>query len=69
MADTQHIKEVHRRPADGRLHRVGGPAVVWHDGSEFWCQNGVLHRTDGPAIIYADGRRYWYRDGKEAPRA
>jgi hypothetical protein len=44
----------------GRLHREGGPAVTFADGSQFWYKNGQPHRIGGPAIIYADGgEEYW----------
>lgn len=47
----------------GQRHRVGGPAVIWPDGSLFWYQNGVLHREDGPAIEWANGRKQWILEG------
>ncbi len=43
---------------EGKLSRIEGPAVVWNDGSKYWCQNGEYHREDGPAVEYADGQ-YW----------
>ena len=48
------------RNADGKLHRVDGPAVEWADGhTEYWI-NGVRHRKDGPAIEWpAGGKEYW----------
>ena len=47
--------------ANGRLHRMEGPAVEWEGGSR-WYQNGKLHRTDGPAVVYANGTRYWWQN-------
>lgn len=46
-----------------QLHRVGGPAIIWPDGSRFWYRNGRPHRDDGPAIEWADGTSEWYRNG------
>jgi len=49
---------------DGKLHRVGDPAVEWASGGNYWYQNGILHRLDGPAIIEADGTKKWVQNGK-----
>jgi len=38
---------------NGRIHREGGPAVVWDNGSEEWWLNGVRHRVGGPALLVA----------------
>ena len=46
-----------------QLHREGGPAIEWPNGSKEWCQNGLRHRTDGPAIEYASGKKEWYQNG------
>ena len=46
------------------LHRDGGPAVEWADGTRYWYQNGQRHRTDGPAVEYADGSKLWYQNGQ-----
>lgn len=32
-------------------HRIGAPARIGDDGSEWWLVNGDLHRLDGPARI------------------
>ena len=48
----------------GRLHREGGPAVVWLNGTEEWWYHGKLHREDGPAFIRPNVTREWYKDGK-----
>lgn len=48
---------------DGYLHRINGPAVVYHTGSEKWYRNGHLHREDGPAITCPSGTNAWYRNG------
>ena len=57
------------RNAMGQLHRDGGPAVEWHDGTKSWYQNGLRHRTDGPAVEYSDGDKVWYINGEEVTEA
>jgi hypothetical protein len=27
--------------ADGHVHRLDGPAIIWTDGDVYWCLNGV----------------------------
>ena len=49
--------------AEGKPHRTAGPAIVYPDGNQRWCRNGVYHRTDGPAIVYPNGMRAWYLNG------
>lgn len=49
-------------------HRLGGPAIVWDDGSEEWIVNDELHRIDGPAEVTctADGNRNsWWIKGQK----
>ena len=41
------------------LHREDGPAVVIHDGTQYWYQNSLLHRLDGPAMILSNGKIYY----------
>lgn len=48
--------------AAGQLHREGGPAIEYKDGSKSWYRNGELHREDGPAIDHVDGTN-WYVNG------
>ena len=52
------------RNADGQLHRVGGPAVVWGSGEQEWYQNNQRHREDGPAVDAANGYKEWHLHGK-----
>jgi hypothetical protein len=52
------------RNANGDLHRVDGPAVIYADGHKEWWQNCELHRDDGPAVINADGDKFWCQHGK-----
>lgn len=48
----------------GLLHREDGPAVIGHEGYEYWYKNGVLHREDGPAVVHApSGAEWWYHRG------
>ena len=47
--------------SDNKLHRMGGPAVVYVNGNSAWWQNGQRHRTDGPAIeLVQRGSKAWY---------
>ena len=48
---------------DGKLHRIGGPAIEGPNGYEEWLVKGKLHRLDGPAITYACGSTRWYKRG------
>jgi hypothetical protein len=48
----------------GLYHRIGGPAVHWRDGSQYWYENGRLHRIDGPAIYEPNaGEQHFYIHG------
>ena len=46
------------------LHRVGGPAVEFADGTKEWYLNGQLHREDGPAVEFAGVKKQWYLNGQ-----
>jgi ABC-type proline/glycine betaine transport system substrate-binding protein len=48
----------------GKLHRVGGPAIIYSNGSGEYWENGLKHRTDGPAVVWADGTQEWCQNGK-----
>ena len=51
--------------AGGQLHRVGGPAVEYANGSKEWYQTGLRHRVDGPAITWPGGDcGSWFLHGK-----
>lgn len=45
---------------DGKLHRVGAPALINRDPDtgvayqEEWRRHNLRHRNDGPALIYRD---------------
>lgn len=34
---------------EGYIHRLGAPAIIWTDNTEWWMKGGYLHRHDGPA--------------------
>jgi hypothetical protein len=71
--------EAERWYYEGKLHRIGGPALInIHppeaedyddlDNSiwqlkEEWCLHGRTHREDGPAITYWDGNQRWLLNG------
>jgi len=48
---------------NGNIHREGGPAVIYLNGTKEWYQNGLRHREGGPAIERADGVKAWYQNG------
>lgn len=54
---------------NGELHREGGPAVEYTNGTKIWYINGKLHREDGPAIEFTNGVKFWYLNGKECTNA
>jgi hypothetical protein len=49
---------------DDKIHRDGGPAFEWPDGTHYWYKDGKHHRNDGPAVEYSDGNRMWYENGE-----
>ena len=55
---------IRRWTVDGVLHRDGGPAVVWPNGSEAWYRHGELHRDGAPAVWGPAGDEKWYRHGR-----
>lgn len=57
--------ETYRWMVDGKLHRIGGPAVTWEDGIEEYWMNGKRHRTDGPAYVYPTGAKEYWLNGEE----
>ncbi len=47
---------------EGQYHRDDDlPAVIWENGYQVWCQNGLYHRLDGPAVIWANGSQEWFQ--------
>lgn len=63
MSIDQHGNKRWRNDA-GMLHREGGPAVIWWNGSKSWFRNGERHREDGPAVERQDGYREWWIHGR-----
>jgi hypothetical protein len=50
---------------DGGLHRVGGPAWEWADGSRSdWYYHNKRHRLDGPAVEKVNGIKAWWVNNK-----
>jgi hypothetical protein len=48
----------------GKAHREDLPAIIYEDGTQVWCKNGVLHRdNDMPAIIDKIGTQFWAING------
>jgi hypothetical protein len=60
------IRDIDWALSDGRLHRIGGPAVEeYQNGSllkSYWYVNGLRHRVDGPAVDDLRGYRVWYQN-------
>ena len=50
--------------ANGKLHRVDGPAFERADGTKAWFVNSLQHRLDGPAVEWANGDRQWWVNGQ-----
>jgi len=50
---------------DGKLHRLGGPAIVGRYGDKQWYMHGKRHRRSGPALIEGNGTKRWFWMGKE----
>ena len=48
-----------------KLHRIGAPAVIYPDGSQFFYQNDKLHNEAGPAALRADGTKEWWIHGEK----
>lgn len=45
---------------NGKAHSTVQPAIVYNNGSRFWCNFGKVHRTKGlPAIEWCDGSKEW----------
>lgn len=49
-----------------RPHRKGDkPALIYDNGLQIWCEDGVMHRLNGKAWICPDGSSFdaWYING------
>jgi hypothetical protein len=60
--------------AKDERHRIGGPAIVYSNGTQAYYVNGKRHRLDGPAVVWGNGRKFYYVDGidcteKDYPQA
>ena len=53
------------RNRGGQIHRIGGPAIEFSDGSREWYVDGLAHREDGPAIDWKSGEKRWFIKGEE----
>jgi hypothetical protein len=43
---------------NGKLHRIGGPAVIWNFGTKpEWWENGIRIRISPPKTINLSSRR------------
>jgi len=41
-------------------HNPYGPAIIYKDGTKYYCIENKYHRLDGPSIIYSSGREAYY---------
>ena len=55
---------IHRWTVNDRPHRDDGPAIVYPDGTQVFCQHGLLHNDTGPALILPNGNTYHYMHGQ-----
>lgn len=44
------------------VHRVGGPAKIFANGTKMWYQDSLIHREDGPAIEWTNGNKEWFKN-------
>ena len=46
------------------FHKDDGPAFIYPDRYQEWCQHNELHRNnDKPAVIWDDGEQEWWEHG------
>jgi len=51
---------------NGKLNNETGPALIYENGTSYWCIDGLNHRLDGPAVysfteiiaFYIKGKKY-----------
>lgn len=48
---------------NGQYHRDGGPAIMYDNGDQVWCYDGLIHRIGGPAVINTESLE-WYLFGR-----
>ena len=68
MADNEGVKHLIDNGeiwenASGDLHRLNGPAVIFHNGVNEWWVNGKRHRLNGPAVEFPNGDKQWFVNG------
>ena len=51
--------------ANGKRHRIEGPAVIYDNGDKYWYFEGKLHRLDGPACEGIDEPIEYFVFGKK----
>ena len=61
---TKEDGTIEYRNGKNQLHCEDGPAIIYSDGTRYWCQNNELHRIDGPAVVYSNGEKRWYQNNK-----
>jgi len=49
---------------NGKLHREGGPAIIYTTALRYWYKEGKIHRLDGPAIKYSNKEYDWWIEGE-----
>ncbi len=52
-----------------KLHRTGGPAVTYANGTLCYFKHGLRHRLDGPAMILQNEIKKWFIAGREYTEA
>ena len=52
-----------RFTVNGQPHNDTGPAIIYPDGTQIFCQRGLLHNDTGPALVLANGSTYHYTNG------
>jgi hypothetical protein len=46
---------------DGKINRIGGPAIFTKDGAQIWVNNGIIHNEGNPAIVHGNLKLYYHR--------
>jgi hypothetical protein len=54
---------------ESRIHRDGGPAIIFWDETELYYDNGKRHRIDGPQVCDKNGvGDIYYNRGKKVTK-
>ena len=68
-AEEEYITGTNIWYKEGKIHRIGGPAIEYTDGSREWFVEGKMHRLDGPAAEMVDvpsrRKKEWWVEGKK----